>query len=57
MKLRKKARRATKSLYPVTYVTDSLKDYHRALVQSEVDSLNELGMVSQSFGKVLKWKN
>ncbi len=53
MKLRKKARRGTKSLYPVTYVTDSLKDYHHALVQSEVDSLNELGLVSKSFGKVL----
>ena len=36
------------------YVTESLKDYQQALVQSEVESLYELSMVSQSFGNVLK---
>lgn len=35
------------------YVTGSLKDYHQALVQSEVSSLYELGMVSKSFSDVL----
>lgn len=53
MSFRKKSERKSKSLYPVLYVTESLKDYHQALVQSEVSSLYELGMVSQSFGNVL----
>ena len=53
MKFRKKSRRGSKSLYPVSYITESLKDYHHSLVQSEVDSLNELSLVSKSFGKVL----
>ncbi len=43
----------TKSLYPVQYVIKSLKDYHHALVQSEVASLNEMNMVSDSFRAVL----
>lgn len=50
---RKKTRNKAKSLYPVLYVTESLKDYQQALVQSEVASLYELSMVSQSFGNVL----
>lgn len=54
MKLKKNSRSKTKSLYPVVYVTESLKDYQQALVQSEVASLYELSMVSQSFGNVLK---
>ncbi len=53
MKFGEKSKRKEKSLYPVLYVIDSLKDYHHILVQGEVESLNELGMVSQSFGKVL----
>ncbi|MDE6607179.1 MAG: chemotaxis protein [Lachnospiraceae bacterium] len=51
---KKKSGKKAKSLYPVLYVTESLKDYQQALVQSEVASLYELSMVSQSFGNVLK---
>lgn len=54
MKWKKKSGNKAKSLYPVLYVTESLKDYQQALVQSEVASLYELSMVSQSFGNVLK---
>lgn len=54
MKWKKKSGNKEKSLYPVLYVTESLKDYQQALVQSEVASLYELSMVSQSFGNVLK---
>lgn len=54
MKFRGKIQSEKKSLYPVLYVINSLKEYHRALVQSEVDSLHELSMVSKSFGNVLK---
>lgn len=42
-----------KSLYPIVYVTDSLKEYQQALVQKEVDSLQELSLVSKSFHNVL----
>lgn len=54
MKFRGKSQSEKKSLYPVLYVINSLKEYHRALVQSEVDSLYELNMVSKSFGNVLE---
>lgn len=53
MRFRKKPQRKAKSLYPVLYVTGSLKDYHQTLVQNEVASLQELSMVSKSFGNVL----
>ena len=53
MSFGKKSQQKSKSLYPVLYVTGSLKDYHQALVQSEVSSLYELGMVSKSFSDVL----
>lgn len=42
-----------KSLYPVLHVINSLKDYHRELVQKEVDSLREIDEVGNSFGSVL----
>ena len=42
------------SLYPVVYVTDSLKDYQQELVEKEVDSLRELGLVNSSFQEVLR---
>lgn len=42
-----------RGLYPVLFVMDSLKDYHRRLVKQEVDTLSELGMVNSSFGNVL----
>lgn len=54
MKLHKKSRKETKSLYPVLYVIERLKEYRNMLVQSEVDSLQELSMVSKSFNHVLK---
>ena len=40
-------------LYPVLFVMNSLKDYHTALVNKEVDSLKELGMISSSFDSPL----
>lgn len=43
-----------KSLYPVLYVTDHLKDYKDALIQKEVDSLWELNLVNKSFSNVLE---
>ena len=39
--------------YPILHVMGSLKDYQKDLVQIEVDSLNELGMVNHSFQGVL----
>lgn len=53
MKFGKKPKSHAKSLHPVLYVVESLKEYHRALVQSEVESLQELSMVNQSFHNVL----
>lgn len=50
----KKKQREAKTLDPVKYVIESLQDYRNALVQNEVDSLNELGMVRKSFGGVLQ---
>ena len=43
-----------KSLYPVLYVTNVLKDYQKDLLQKEVQSLRELGMVRSSFNGVLE---
>ena len=43
-----------KGLYPVLYVTKVLKDYQKDLLQKEVQSLRELGMVGSSFNSVLK---
>lgn len=54
MKFWKKFQRKDKNLYPILFVTKSLKEYQQALAQSEVASLHELGMVSKSFGNVLK---
>ena len=54
MKFWKKSQNKQKSLYPVLYVTDSLKDYQHELVQHEVAALNELSMVNKSFRNVLK---
>lgn len=51
---KKKEPETKKSLHPILYVIDTLKDYHRMLVQSEVESLGELSRVNQSFEKVLK---
>ena len=54
MKLHKKSRKETKSLYPVLYVIERLKEYRNMLIKNEVDSLQELSMVSKSFNKVLQ---
>lgn len=43
-----------KSLYPVMYVTDHLKDYKDELIQKEVESLWELSLVNKSFTSVLE---
>ncbi len=43
-----------KSLYPVLYVTDHLKDYKDELIQKEVESLWELNLVNKSFSGVLE---
>lgn len=45
--------RRNQNLYPVLYVTDSLQEYKKDLVQKEVDSLKELGMINSSFRQVL----
>lgn len=41
------------SLYPILHVTDSLKEYKKDLINKEVESLFELGMVSSSFAGVM----
>lgn len=40
--------------HPILHVMGSLKDYQKDLVQKEVDSLNQLGMVNRSFHGVLE---
>lgn len=42
------------NLYPVLHVVDTLKGYHKDVVQKEVDSLWELNEIRRSFGGVLK---
>lgn len=41
------------SLYPILHVTGSLEEYKKDLINKEVESLFELGMVSSSFGGVM----
>lgn len=43
----------TVDTYPILHVMKSLKGYQRDLVQKEVDSLNQLGQVNNSFQRVL----
>lgn len=50
----KKKKKQRNSLYPVLHVMTSLKDYQRELLQKEVDSLNQLGMINSSFKGVLR---
>ena len=40
--------------YPILHVMGSLKEYQQDLVQKEVDSLNQLGMVNRSFKGALE---
>jgi methyl-accepting chemotaxis protein len=51
---KKAGKKQKKGLYPVLYVMESLKGYHTDLVQKEVNSLQELGIVSKSFARVLR---
>ena len=46
--------REEKSLYPVLYMADSLKEYQQELVKKEVASLWELNQIGASFTGVLK---
>jgi len=48
-----KAKQKQRGLYPVLFVMESLKDYHRRLVKQEVDTLSELDLIHRSFGSVL----
>ena len=41
------------SLYPVLLLINRLNDYHRDLVQNEVESLQEIDEIGKSFGSVL----
>lgn len=50
---KKAVKKQKKGLYPVLYVMESLKGYHTELVQKEVNSLQELSVVSKSFDQVL----
>lgn len=43
-----------KSLFPILHIVNSLKSYHKELVQKEVDSLRELDMIGRSFDGILK---
>ena len=42
------------NLYPILHVMSSLKDYHKEMVQKEVDSLWELNEIETSFGAVVR---
>ncbi len=46
-------KQAKDSLYPVQHIAQSIKDYQKEVVEKEVASLLELGMVKQSFHDVL----
>lgn len=47
-------KREKKSLYPIKYTIENLKEYKTDLVQKEVFSLQELGRINSSFQDVLK---
>ena len=49
----KKKEQQHMNTYPILHVMGSLKDYQKDLVQIEVDSLNQLGLVNHSFQGVL----
>ena len=46
-------RHSDKSLYPVLYVTESLKEYQKELVNKEVQSLWDLKRIGNSFSDVM----
>ncbi len=50
----KRKKQRNMDTYPILHVMGSLKDYQRELVQKEVDSLNQLGMVNRSFKGALE---
>ncbi len=43
-----------KSLYPILHIAGSLKNYQKEMVQKEVDSLRELGLIESSFAGVVQ---
>lgn len=43
-----------KSLYPILHIAGSLKNYQKEIVQKEVDSLRELGLIDSSFAAVVQ---
>lgn len=49
-----KKKKKKNRLYPVLHVMNTLKDYQRDLLQKEVDSLNQLGKINDSFQGVLQ---
>lgn len=50
----KRKKQRSMDTYPILHVMDSLKDFQEDLVQKEVDSLNQLGMVNRSFKGALE---
>lgn len=52
-----KNRKNTKNLFPILHVIDSLKEYRKDLIDKEVESLWELGLVGSSFKEVIKKAN
>lgn len=54
---RKNPAQEEKSLYPIIHVAGSLSAYQKELVQKEVASLSELGMIGSSFTGVLSEAN
>ncbi len=50
----KRKKKREMDTYPILHVMGSLKDYQKELVQKEVDSLNQLGMVNRSFKGALE---
>jgi len=52
MSFKKKKKKSR--FYPVLHVMKTLKDYQRDLLQKEVDSLNQLGKINDSFQGVLQ---
>ncbi len=52
-----KNKKNMKNLFPILHVIDSLKEYRKDLIDKEVESLWELGLVGSSFKEVIKKAN
>lgn len=53
----KQKQQLEENLYPIQHVANSVQDYKKQVIQQEVASLRELGMVNQSFQGVLEEAN